>query len=155
MPSPHRLFHAIVVVGAALGGCGGKTDAPEGSRDAGVGSDRDPRGNDRVDAGADAAVATCAGPVTAPEQCASPADFFCEFCSPNVRRCRCDPTAPDDPTLCEKTQDYHCESYEPMTGCRCVKGSPATEADCASPAFFSCRVDEPPIGCDCVMVITK
>lgn len=151
VPGPQRLFHAIVVLGTALSSCGGRMDRHDDGKDA--------EGNDGGVADASQRPAdagnTCEGSADEPEDCASPADFFCEYCSPTGRKCHCNVSAPDDPSACEKTQDYHCQSYEPMTGCRCVPGSPASESDCASPAFLLCRVEEPPIGCECITVITR
>ncbi|MDF2693032.1 MAG: hypothetical protein K0S65_1415 [Labilithrix sp.] len=152
MPGSSRLFHAIVVLGAALAGCGGRTDRPREDAGRGPSNDGAPDAGETSDAGSD-----CVGTAQRVEDCASPADFVCESCSSSVSwKCRCENGSPESPDACEKPQDYRCQRYAPLrTGCRCVPGSPSADSDCDAGSFLSCRGTNPPIACDCITVITR
>jgi hypothetical protein len=157
-----RLFHSLVVVGAALGagGCSSTVDtqnagagggSASGGQDGGATSGAGGAGGaGGADAGADAGDA---GPIDDAGQCPSATQFFCEW-TPDGTVCHCDPTAPAGPEACAHTQDFHCNEYTPVyTGCTCRPGSPLTAADCPDPQFFVCAVQDPPIGCDCLVPI--
>lgn len=99
-----RLFHGIVVVGAAVG-CG---QEPPGTRHSPM-----PMENPALDQRTDAA----ADPATAAD-CAAPQQFRCtaQFVAVD---CYCDADAPLSAEACSGYGRFSCESYDPPTGCQC------------------------------------
>ncbi len=122
-----KLFHAIVVVGAAIApgaDCGGKAviDGGSGGGGKGGGGASSSSAKSGATTSGDLAI-TAGGGVTSPEQCA-------------------------------KTADFHCDSYMPYTNCACIPGSPEKPSDCKNGEQFVCHGGtKPPIGCDCIVAI--
>ena len=136
-----RLFHTLVVMGAALSGCGGKSaqDGSGGSASAG-------------------------GPskVVTPSDCAFSADFTCADYT-ELKDCSCDPSAPHSRADCADPFDFQCQglpvapsngeistgSPKLFVGCKCL--APALRpADCSRPeAFFCARVEPDFADCEC------
>ena len=104
-----RLFHGIVVVGAAVG-CG----ADATTRDLPVATE-----TPAVDPSEPEPTHVPPPPedsLTAAD-CGSPQQFRCTAQSVSVD-CYCDPEAPLSADACEYNR-FVCESYEPPTGCQC------------------------------------
>ena len=152
-----RFFHAVVVMGAALPGCGGKqtddhTASPSGvsdnTGDAGT-------GDARVDAVQDAAKTD--GPVSASD-CASPAQFFCA--DDAGTGCYCDASAPKTASECANPFQFQCSGLgyfsqsggfgsEQPVGCRCNAGA-LTPDQCPQAVQFTCTTYDPYFeGCRC------
>ncbi len=160
-----RLFHTVVVVGAAFApGCGGKVvfDGTGGAGGSGVGNGagngstaQGPNGSSSKGATASTGSSDPCQSVD-PSTCASPAQYTCAPCGEGFgMKCVCDTKAPLKPTDCVTTADFHCQSYMPFTGCTCVPGSPTSASQCADSLYFQCLGGfSPPVGCDCITVIT-
>ncbi|UQA57535.1 hypothetical protein [Polyangium aurulentum] len=154
-----RLFHSIIVLGAAIGnGCSGNVEIPGNAGGAG-GESASASGTGGGSSSSSSASSSSGGAdggvVDDPFDCAHSTQFFCQDVLGQTV-CNCDPTAPAGIDGCDKTQDLHCQQYMPVvTGCKCVAGSPATQADCGDPDqfYFTCAIDEPPIGCHCITII--
>jgi hypothetical protein len=141
-----KLFHCVVVMGAAMGtGCGstglvtmdGGGDAPGsaasssgGGAAGGFGADGDP---------GDAAAQGCI------VQSALGYNTGCTY--PGT--CRGTPDAAYGPNDCVHPQDLVCDPATAPT-CQCVAGSPQSAADCPVPAQFTCDDWTLPCGCRCV-----
>jgi hypothetical protein len=152
-----RLFHTLVVVGAALPGCGAREvadsladggDAAASSTDA-----RDPMSPvaDARDAFVDGGAAKTAA------DCPTPFQFHCQG-SPPV--CVCDPHALT-PAACEAAGQFVCERYDPyFDSCRCDLTAPKSIADCPDAGmpgcfeYYSCQSMSPQYGCSCVCIAT-
>ena len=147
-----RLFHTVVVIGAALGvGCGGnsrtRADEPEDEPLPPV------------------VVAEDGGVVQPPDafwptECASYSQFRCDRYSP-LEGCVCDRAAPLGPEDCGGAQRFFCgarvcppgETCESLNNvaCRCEPDAPLTPDDCPEGAGqFECIGHEPTLrSCSC------
>ncbi len=156
-----RLFHSIVVVGAAIGAAGcpstvtqeGTSSGTGGSGGSGTGS------SSSTSTGSAGGSSTGGGGqggssgITQPSDCPSTTQFFCDF-TPNGTVCYCDMDAPLGPEACENTQDFQCEQYQPdYVGCHCDPNAPLVPEDCPPSFFFACAIKMPPIGCQCLVPI--
>lgn len=153
-----RLFHSIVVLGAALGGgCSSKVESVDAQGASGSGGDAGSGGaagaaGEGGAGGSGGAMADAGVVIDDPSDCEFSAQFSCSFGDETV--CQCDPNAPKGPEDCEKAPDFHCWEYEPQyVTCKCVPGSPESQEDCEEPTFFYCAYDNPPIGCHCIVPI--
>jgi hypothetical protein len=175
-----KLFHCIVVMGAAIGeGCGGEertiAGAEAGHSDAG----------DLVDAsGASLESSTCPTPPSlepamgcsstcrgtaaaprSPQDCPQPQELQC---GPGT--CTCDLTSPLQAGDCSQTGQFVCDDWTTPCGCRCnldagvdpvaCCGDAAVAMDanvaCGNPSTrraWSCYSYDPPVGCDCRIVV--
>ncbi|HXK20960.1 MAG TPA: hypothetical protein VNG33_24280 [Polyangiaceae bacterium] len=138
-PSGERWFHTLVVVGASLGGCGGKTVAdqprPESTATAGG-------------TGSSGSAGSGGGGISSPDMCAFVGQFMCDD-YPTKKNCRCDPEAPADAGACQNPFQYSCVSVpcqatatqlclgETYVGCHC-EPTALTPADCPTPEQFFC-----------------
>jgi len=105
-----RLFHGIVVAGAAIG-CG----AYAANRDSPVATDNpamDQGSPERTDAGMPSPAMLTAA------DCDSPQQFRCTAQYVPVD-CYCDAEAPLSTDACPSYGRFECESYDPPTGCQC------------------------------------
>lgn len=149
-----RWFHTLVVVGASLGGCGGKTAEP--------GEPPSPTSTGgAAGAGGSAGRAGSAGlSEPRPSMCAAAAQFVCDDWVA-LSGCRCDPDAPVDARACASPFDFSCREvpceagpneicFEPdYVACHCDPTLPRP-SDCASPEEFFCEVSVPPFkACGC------
>jgi hypothetical protein len=172
-----KLFHCIVVMGAAMGeGCGGLegiSNGVEGGVDASP-----PEANAGVDAArslfGDAACpfagcySTCTGTAAAPvsaQDCPQPQQLKCD-----ADTCTCDPTAPLEAGDCPQSGQFVCDDWATACSCRCNldagvdpvaccgDAAPALDAQapCSNPTTrqtWSCYSYDPPAGCDCTFVV--
>ena len=143
-----KLFHCVVVMGAAVGtGCGstalvtvdGGGDASGSAASSGGG------GGAAGGFGADGDTGD------AQAQGCSMQGFFaygpgCEYAG----TCRGTPDAAYRPDDCTHPQDLICGLPSSPTGCQCVAGSPQSAVDCPVPAQFTCDDWTLPCGCRCV-----
>lgn len=152
-----RWFHTLVVVGAALAGCGGetaKTGMPATSGSGGVAS------AGSSGAGGPSSAGTAGGALASPRDCAYAAEFVCDD-YPTRTNCRCDTAAPHQmgdcaspldfrctriPIPCEETPSNLCFGDESV-GCRCDTTG-LRPSDCATPEQFYCSF-EPGFFTDC------
>lgn len=167
-----KLFHCVVVMGAAMGGgCGGAEQTGNGrSKESGDASDATALLSPQQDASLaffnctafSACVSTCLGPPEAPhsaQDCPQPQQFQCDGAA-----CGCDPSAPRSPTDCPQTAQFVCSSFAPPCSCRCDLEAGIDPGACCGDAGFdgagpcvnystfsqwSCQSYEPPVGCDC------
>jgi hypothetical protein len=147
----NRLFHTVVVVGAAIGvGCGGQSRTKD---DGSVDGELPP-----------VVLADDGGVIPRPDafwpnQCASYAQFRCDRYSP-LEGCRCDETAPAGPNDCGGNARFFCESFvcppgetcanRKNVGCECRADAPLTPEDCPDgPGQFECTYTDPPESCSC------
>src|SRR5882724_5150746 len=93
-PNAERWFHTLVVVGASLGGCGGKTVAEHAPPTA------------PAMAGGSGSAGGGAGSATQ-DACAFAAQFVCDDYVTRTN-CRCDLEAPLDDSACASPFDYSC-----------------------------------------------
>ncbi len=148
-----KLFHCIVVMGAAMGaGCGGE-GAPTASpvRDGAAGG---PAGDGPLGSSEDAAV-TDSGcfPETAPpvNGFSAPVPLGCEVAGP------CDGTHEDPlgPGQCAHPQQLQCANAPPYPtvstthGCTCNTTAPLVPTDCPQTTQFNCIDWTSPCGCWC------
>lgn len=172
-----KLFHCIVVMGAAMGaGCGGGEKAVAPDRDGG-GPDVSPEAGSSPDGACTEAggfatapgcfyTGVCSGTPAAPLgplDCAHPQQLQCDILgSP----CTCDNGAPLVPTDCAATAQFECVDWTLPCGCRCVPMAPASPAACGCDAgaaddaavacsysIWACHSYEPPVGCVCSVPI--
>ncbi|MBK7585130.1 MAG: hypothetical protein IPI67_33690 [Myxococcales bacterium] len=152
--SSARLFHAIVVMGAALGAsaCGGRSESDSSGTDAGNGGSSGVGGVGGVGGALDAG-----GPD--PSDCDLPAQFKCESYFPHVN-CQCDTTAIAQPSNCEHSSQFVCEwcscppggiclcspylAASSILTCKCDPNKPSGPDACASTAEFFCNQWGPP-----------
>ena len=130
-----KLFHCIVVMGAALG-CGDSADTTESTSQHGGNDGGTPESGTTTDAGADSTRCNvpmlevyscgyrgaCPGTATAPHgpnDCELPQQFDC-----HQGACTCNTSSPLVPTDCAATQDFHCDDWSAPCGCQCVANSP-------------------------------
>jgi hypothetical protein len=159
-----RLFHSLVVLGAAMGaGCGGNVEVASSGANTGGGQGGDSTtgsgaGDSTGTAGAGGLIGTGGTTTTTskviddPSDCEHSSQFVCANC-PDCG-CMCDPNLPAGPEDCGGTQHFHCQSYDPQYAtCYCDPNSPEKPEDCASPGYFYCDVQDPPTGCHCVVPI--
>lgn len=176
--SPSRLFHVLVMMGAALGG--GCTSRPVGDTDAGTGGTGQASTGGTADPTTGGPAATTAtattgepattgpagtstgvvdpsggsstgGPIDEPEDCAAPQQFKCESYEPNTH-CTCDPNAPLTPDDCAHPAQFFCEGWWlfPQTGCFCDEDAPLKPEDCPVPSAFNCSEYDPEfVSCQC------
>jgi hypothetical protein len=151
----HPLLRTLVVCGASLVGlgCGGRAES-DGKADGGGSAVAGSGGHAGGSGGAGATTVRC------PEQCASPAQFFCDDLSAGIN-CRCDADAPPSAEACETKWDFSCKSaaigadcapfitFGPRLSCECSHERLHPE-DCQLTAQFSCAVYYPVAeGCQC------
>lgn len=104
-----KLFHGIVVVGAAIG-CG--ADAAMGDSPVAENPAVDHGSPERTDA-------TVPPPATlTAADCDSPQQFRCTLQHVHVD-CYCEAEAPLSAEACPTYGRFVCESYDPPTGCQC------------------------------------
>jgi hypothetical protein len=170
-----KLFHCIVVMGAAMGaGCGGGEKAVVPDRDAGGPSPDAGSSPDAACAEAGALATApgcfysggCSGTPAAPLgplDCAHPQQLQCDIVgSP----CTCDNGAPLAPTDCAATAQFQCVDWTLPCDCRCVPSAPPSPAACGCEAgapddaavacfqgIWVCHSYEPPVGCVCSVPI--
>lgn len=154
-----RLFHSIVVLGAALGaGCSSNVEVDSGQSASGAGGAGGGAGGSAGEGGAAGGAGGGGGQdggvvIDDPSDCPSTAQYHCMYVNDGLL-CYCDPNAPTGPEACEKTADFHCSEYEPdYVSCKCVPGSPATAEGCEDFRFWYCSYYDPPMGCMCVVPI--
>jgi hypothetical protein len=170
------MFHVLVVMGAALGGCG--PVSPSGGTDGATSSNT--TGDDPgVTTSTSGSITTSTtGPATTtstsstsststtlastgaigstgviddPEDCEFPQQLKCESYQPPTH-CVCDPNAPIVPTDCEFTQQFKCDVWwqDPPWGCTCDLDAPLAPEECPVPQAFNCSDYEPDfVGCTC------
>jgi hypothetical protein len=167
-----KLFHCIVVMGAAMGsGCGPATLGPENREgpgtDGGTGLSAAPFDLDAACSSASLTIgfgcsSSCRGTPdapSAPRDCPFPQQLECDGAA-----CACDPTAPLGASDCAETGQFTCDDWSALCGCRCNTGAVLDAAACCGddpivvgPTCFdenatlswSCESYDPPIGCDC------
>lgn len=141
-----RWFHTLVVVGAALAGCGGKTLEQGGPATRTRGG--------AMNGGATSASAGRPGQSTggsgtaSPEACSFHTEFVCDDYA-TLSNCSCDPSAPHDASACQSPFDFVCTEIPctpsanviclgvSVVGCRCDPSAPRPE-DCEMPEQFFC-----------------
>jgi hypothetical protein len=167
-----KLFHCIVVMGAAMGaGCGGAkvaaTDRDAGGPDVspGTGSSPDAACPDAGPLAPDPGcfyVGVCSGTPAAPlgpHDCAHPQQLQCNILG---APCTCDDGAPLAATDCATTAEFQCDDWALPCGCRCVPSAPASPLACGCDAgipgdaavacaqeIWQCHSYEPPVDCTC------
>ncbi|MDP9002776.1 MAG: hypothetical protein M3O46_22025, partial [Myxococcota bacterium] len=139
-----KLFHCVVVMGAAIGNnaCGGEaTTDPGAPRDAGGSNDATASATTGQESGiilsnCTAATAcffsTCSGPAAAPhssQDCPRAQQFRCDGAA-----CGCDPSAPLTPTDCPATAQFSCGASNPPCGCYCNLEAGIDPAACCGDA---------------------
>lgn len=166
-----KLFHSVVVMGAALTACGGQSveptvlsDPPSGggsggpSGVGGTGAAGGVSGGSAVGAGAGSGgtvivieppVPLCERPgggsaeaPLGPADCAHPQEFTC------AGSCVCSTAAPLEPADCANTVEFHCLDWSLPCGCSCIAGSPTSDDAC--PGRWQCQSYDPPVGCGCI-----
>lgn len=171
-----KLFHSVVVLGAALGSaaCGEAANSepgaqggqPSSSSGAGgqasgglgpilgsggatlvIGIMSPPRSCDY--AGSERG--TAEAPL-GPADCPVPEQFSCKSVTSRVE-CSCDTSAPIVPTDCPSTTQFDCFPFDPAKRacCRCEASAPSDESACSR--GWSCQSYDPPVGCRCNVVI--
>ncbi len=177
-----KLFHCIVVMGAAIGaGCGGGagvggTNRPEGGSDAGMPDAFSGAGDAAcvqdtgvgfgVTPGSCSYSGACRGTAAAPlgpQDCAHPQQLECNPGSPT---CDCNASAPLVPTDCAATGQFFCDDWSQPCGCHCQASAPGDPSRCgcdagvATDAAVSCGLEtwvchsyDPPVGCGCSVPI--
>jgi hypothetical protein len=172
-----KLFHCIVVMGAAIGsGCGSKEEAdPPGGSD---GSSDGPAILTASEGGCQGDgsegflyVVGCASndPCGAPQAPRRPQD--CPLpqeleCNPVTSSCQCDLAAPLSATDCPLTAQFRCDDWLQPCGCKCVVDAAldpsacgcdtgaATDAASGCPGgTWACHSYDPPVGCECRIVV--
>lgn len=140
-----RWFHTLVVLGAALGGCGGKTSEPKDQAASSSGGTES--GGGSASAGRPSQAAGGSGALT-PEACSFHGEFVCDDYA-TLSNCRCDPSAPHDASDCSSPFDFVCDEIPCVpsptliclgaidVGCRCDPSALRPE-DCAAPEQFFC-----------------
>jgi hypothetical protein len=152
-----RWFHTLVVVGAALGGCGGRI-VEQGRSTSGAGGASNAAGTGSASAGHTSGRA--GGGPTSPDACDFDAEFVCEDYTTRLD-CRCDPTRPHDAQACQSPFDFTCVDVPCsapagqlcvgtiLVGCYCDPSAPRPE-DCGAPEQFFCAQPWAPYrGCAC------
>jgi len=157
-PTIRSLFHTLVVVGASVSACAGRSTReqaePEAGGSAGAGGSTTGVGGTAIGTGG--GVAAGAGgtagsrPKPSPADCGFPAQWSCTSYS-TLEGCSCDPTAPASKDECTSPFDFHCAELWNADGvdCSCVPGS-LTPDHCGRPEQFSClHSGDYFFGCDC------
>jgi len=147
-----RLFHTVVVIGAAAGtGCGGQSES------AGAKQNDEPL--------PPVVIAGDGGVIERPDafwptECASYSQFRCDSYSP-LEGCMCDISAPLGPGDCGGAQALFCDAWVCPPGetcdsqnnveCRCSRGAPLSPLDCPGGAGqFECKRYTPDLeSCSC------
>ncbi|MFZ5895773.1 MAG: hypothetical protein ACOY0T_32250 [Myxococcota bacterium] len=158
-----KLFHCIVVLGAAVGACGGKQESnqPEvggqGSGGAQASGGGTGAGGSGACGGSSAiTIWNCGRPRTACDDpnvvinasdCNAPQQYDC-----NSGKCVCNENAPVVPTDCAHTAQFNCASHSPECACYCDVDAPLDPASCRTGAW-ECTSYDPPVGCYCQVVI--
>ena len=148
-----RLFHAVVVMGASLPGCGGRevsdqTAAPSGISDKTGDADQ---GAVTLDAAQDAATTDHAAPVS---------DCLSSSCDADAVRDAATADHPASAADCPLASQFFCADDAGQAGCHCDASAPKSAADCANPYQFQCvsvayipqpggSGTEQPVGCQC------
>lgn len=138
-----KLFHCVVVLGAAVGGCGARSSEPSTRSEAGSGGAAEQSGNSPGGA------VTAAGGSGAVSAGGSAGSLFVDpdplypYCH-RTRRADDDPNAPAEPADCSAPQQFICDQI-----CRCQTSAPLVPTDCANPSQFTCLEREPDCGCVC------
>jgi hypothetical protein len=165
MPNPRirSLFHTLVVVGASVSACGGKSASSNdegeatragsggvaGSGGAGAGGTPSvagtpavagtPGGGGAGAAGSGGAAGALPGALT----CEATTQWHCLNYTTN-EGCACDPSAPKSPADCESEFAFTCDGElyvmggNALVGCSCLE-DPLTPADCEHPEQFGCN----------------
>jgi hypothetical protein len=162
-----RLFHSLVVLGAAIGaGCGGHVETSSGTTEGGTAAGGG--GGSAAAGGQGGGAATTTGDggfigtstgtagtgtvIDDPSDCEHPSQFECYLC-PDCG-CECNPDLPAAPEDCGSTTDFHCDMYTPeYVTCHCYPEAPDKPEDCPDQEYFYCAIEDPPIGCYCVVPI--
>ena len=161
-----RWFHTLVVVGAALPGCSGRSqttaESDNGVAGASAGSgsattagapSSGAAGGGAGSGGASGSGGMLGGPPASPTDCAYPQSFVCASYEP-MSNCSCDPLAPKYMSDCPQPLDFQCRKLEgagqlQYVGCRCETPD-FTPDDCAMPETFRCSVAYPVLSdCHC------
>jgi hypothetical protein len=141
-----KLFHCVVVMGAAMGsGCGSGhlVDADAGADAAGAGGSSGGAGASSGGAGGSSSGFGAA-------DCDAGAIVFSNYGCMNMTVCPGTPDAAISPADCQHPEDLRCGVPSSPTGCVCIPGAPHTAADCPDPAQFICDDYAMPCGCQCV-----
>lgn len=154
-----RWFHTLVVVGAALGGCGGKTNEQGPSLPTSEGGAASVAGANNANAGHPSSAASGGGP-TSPKACDFDAELVCEEYA-TLLNCHCDVGRPHDAQACQSPFDFTCTELPcsapsnqvcvgwRLVDCRCDPNA-LKPADCAAPEQFFCGQAYPPFrDCAC------
>ena len=158
-----KLFHCIVVMGAAMGaGCGAREASSfPGPEDGGP--DASPDAPSPADACPDAGsfapgpgcqyVGVCpAGTPLAPLgpfDCAHPQQLQCSF---GASPCVCNAGAPLAPTDCATTAEFQCDDWALPCGCDAGAPTDAGPVACLQDTWV-CHSYEPPVDCLCSVPI--
>jgi hypothetical protein len=158
MPSAgaERWFHTLVVMGAALGGCGGKSVEEGHTTTGGDGGAISTAGSS---AGSTNNVAGSGGP-TSPDECAFDGAFVCQDYV-NRLDCRCDSTRPRAASACLSPFDFACADLPcsapgnelclatRFVDCYCDPNALKPE-DCGAPELLFCDTSRAPFRrCTC------
>jgi len=149
-----RWFHTLVVVGAALGGCSGRTvSGPEtGGSNGDAGANTTGGASPMPNLGGFAGQ-PAGGASPSPKDCAFDAQFVCDDYEAQTG-CHCNLNAPTDRSSCESQFDFVCDEvrfcprgYDLCIGsvfvdCRCDTTRPRPE-DCENPEQFYCASGGP------------
>jgi hypothetical protein len=162
-----KLFHCVVVMGAAIG-CGGAVESATGTPSAGS-DDAGARGPDATvaepETGRDACDPNmgqgiaippgcfyrgeCRGSPSAalgPADCEKPQQLDCT----GPGGCQCNPTSPLVPTDCARTEQFTCADWTQPCGCRCDVNAPSPDGGTCQ---VFCHSYDPPVGCWCSVPI--
>ena len=171
-----KLFHSVVVLGAALGsGCGQAASFEPGAQGGQAGSTGGAAGQASGGSGpvlgiggSTQTIGTTSGPRSCdyagsergtaeaplgPADCPVPEQFSCKAGSSGFTECSCDPGAPIVPTDCASTTQFDCFPFAPekRACCHCDASAPVDESACSH--GWSCQSYDPPVGCRCNVVI--
>lgn len=158
------LFHSLIVVGAALGGCGAKVDRSGQGGNAGQAGVSTAGGGGSGEGGSAGQAGVGTSGTTAqvsPADCESTFQWRCDDYDMETN-CRCDVSAPLDEKACDSPFDFKCERPTPYrgVGCRCDP-SALDPYDCPHTQQFTCaggnvvlddchcEADAPLSGADC------
>ncbi|MEZ4300665.1 MAG: hypothetical protein R3B70_37355 [Polyangiaceae bacterium] len=159
-----RLFHSLVVLGAAMGaGCDPHVEVPgatggSGGGQGGSGASTSMGGSTGTTSGSvgPGSTGSTGSGTTTDSYAKDPSDceYTSQFACNAEGTCHCDPSLPKGPEDCLSTADFSCLEYMPeYVTCYCYEPAPDKPEDCDDPTFFHCAIDNPPIGCYCLVPI--
>ena len=139
-----KMFHVLVVMGAALG-CARRPIADSAASESSEGGSSDASSAAGSSSVATSTTSTSTSAGSSTEASASTAAGT----STAGTSATTTTGAPDDPTDCRHPQQFLCDSYNPPVGCVCDPDAPLSPEDCEETAQFSCADPWFPIGCVC------